>query len=122
MSTLLTKKIEKLNLEFLDVTDDHIENLLSRCDQIIEFGLQDTSITNKALVKIMEKLSKSLMSLSLSMNYPSVYFPFIHFTTILELLKGMSKLEVFDCFGLIINEEKILKNKFPLLRLTNELV
>ena len=118
----MTEKVQKLNLEFLDVTDGHVEKLLDRCDKIIEFGLQDTSVTNKAVSKIREKLSNSLVFLSLSMNYPSVHYPFIHFTTILELLKEMSKLETFDCFGLILNEEKILKKRFPLLEITHELI
>ena len=47
LSTKLTEKMEKLNLEFLDVTDEHIANLLKRCVKISEFGLQDTSITNR---------------------------------------------------------------------------
>ena len=106
----------------MDVTDGHIERLLDRCDKIIEFGLQDTSVTNKAVLTIREKLSNSLIFLSLSMNYPSVHYPFIHFTTILELLKEMPKLETFDCFGLILNEENILKKRFPLLQITHELI
>ena len=118
----MTEKVQKLNLEFLDVTDDHVEKLLDRCDKIIEFGLQDTSVTNKAVSKIREKLSNSLVFLSLSMNYPSVHYPFIHFTTILELLKEVPKLETFDCFGLILNQENILKKRFPLLQITHELI
>ena len=118
----MTEKVQKLNLEFLDVTDGHVEKLLNRCDKIIEFGLQDTSVTNKAVSKIREKLSNSLEFLSLSMNYPSVRYPFIHFTTILEFLKEMSKLETFDCFGLNLNEEFFLKKRFPLLEITHELV
>ena len=118
----MTKKVQKLNLEFLDVTDDHVEKLLDRCDKINGFGLQDTSVTNKAVSKIKEKLSNSLIFLSLSMNYPSAHYPFIHFTAILELLKEMPKLEIFDCFGLLLNEENILNKRFPLLQITHELV
>ena len=115
LSTRLTEKMEKLNLEFLDVTDEHIANLLKRCVKIREFGLQDTSITNKAVTNIMEALPKSLVSLSLSVNYPSIYFPFVHFTKIVDFLVKMPKLRNFYCYGLDIQEERFLNKQFPLL-------
>ena len=113
LSNNLTEKVEKLNLEFLDVTDEHVANILKRCHRINEFGLQDTSVTNNAVTNIMEKLPKSLVSLSLSINYPSIYFPFVHFTKILEFLREMPKLRNFYCYGLDVQEERFLNKLFP---------
>ena len=115
MSSKLTDEIEKLNLEFLDVTDEHIKSLMNRCQKISELGLQDTSITNNGVTNIMEALPKSLISLSLSVDYPSIYFPFVHFTKVLEFLREMPKLRNFYCYGLDIQEERYLNKQFPLL-------
>ena len=113
--TKVNAKVVKLDFEFLDVTDDHIEKLLDRCDKIVELGLKDTSVTNKALSNITKKLPQNLISLSISTNYPSIHYPFINFDAILELLRQMPKLRNFYCYGLNIDEEEFLENKFPYL-------
>ena len=59
----LSKLIEKINLKNQKVYDNHLNNLVSRCKNIVELDLRETLVTEISLDPIIENLSKSLESL-----------------------------------------------------------
>ena len=59
----LSKSIEKINLRNQKVYDNHLNNLVSRCKNIVELDLRQTLITEISLDPIIENLSESLESL-----------------------------------------------------------
>ena len=62
----LTKKIEKLDLNFLNVKDHHIITLVNRCKNITCLNLMGTSITNNSVTSIIENLDGTLIKLGVS--------------------------------------------------------
>ena len=61
----ISPNIEILNLSQLDITDNHMRILLSRCKKIKALDLRSTLITDDALRNIGEKLNTTLEELSL---------------------------------------------------------
>ena len=59
----LPTTIEKINLRKQKVYDNHLNNLVSRCKNIVELDLRETLITEISLDPIIENLSESLESL-----------------------------------------------------------
>ena len=66
----LTTKIEKLNLQELkSITDSHINTLVSRCKKISVLHLKSTSITDNSLTSIIENLQSTLEELNIGNTY-----------------------------------------------------
>ena len=71
----LTTKIEKLNISYIDILDEHMEKLLKRCKNITELDLYSCGLDRhdkarkdteqRTLMAISENLSQSLVKLQL---------------------------------------------------------
>ena len=71
----LTTKIEKLNISYIDILDEHMEKLLKRCKKITELDLYSCGLDRhdkarkdteqRTLMAISENLSQSLVKLQL---------------------------------------------------------
>ena len=83
----LSKSIEKINLRNQKVYDNHLNNLVSRCKNIVELDLRQTLITEISLDPIIENLSESLESLVWNGNPVDVM-----------KLEQLKRLKYFHCF------------------------
>ena len=94
IAKLISPNVEILDLSYLEVMDNHVKILLSRCNKIKSLGLSATFITDESLRNIRENLTITLEELSLSYSH---CHPDISSTSILEL-KSMPRLKLLNLF------------------------
>ena len=87
----LTPKIKKLNLYYQrDLTDEHVNALVRRCNKITDLNLDGTTISKVALMSIIGNLKLTLEKLKL----PG--WQDIHYVNLIQL-KSFSRLRRLDC-------------------------
>ena len=94
----ISTNVEMLNLSTLDITDNHVRILISRCTKIKSLHLGGTLIAEDSLRIIVEKLNTTLEELSLGCNddnYDDNRGKNISFTD-LHHLKYMKKLKLLN--------------------------
>ena len=52
----LSPNVEKLRLEMRDITDEHVEVLVKKCNKLTDLILESKYITNKSVTNIKEHL------------------------------------------------------------------
>ena len=66
LSENITRKIEKLNVSWLNFEDENVKTLVNRCTKILSFNLQITNVTNNSLKYIIDNLGPTLEELHLT--------------------------------------------------------
>ena len=94
------KTLEILNLSGLDIKDDHVKILLSRCNKIKALSLKAVWISDISLTYITHYLNHTLEELSLAANM------YISGTAFLEL-KSMPRLKILNLYAKIEGFKKI---------------
>ena len=102
------KTLEILNLSGLDIKDDHVKILLSRCNKIKALSLKAVWISDISLTYITHYLYHTLEELSLAANM------YISSTAFLEL-KLMPRLKILNLYAKIEGFKKIqnLRQNLP---------
>ena len=109
----LTPEVEKLGIGSLrELKDEHVKALVTRCNKLSVLNLQNTTITNDSLTRIIENLQDTLEELSVR------YCDVITYAKVKEL-RSMPKLRALK-FGQSWNfgdhEKQTLKKLMPLVR------
>ena len=123
----LTPTIRKLSLFGLDITDDQVEILTSRCNEITELDLRHTPdtplFTRNYVNSIIRHLQPTLEKLGLS-YYKNCG---IDFSNVFEMqahvfdLKSVLQLKHFNCaFHGISDKRNLLKKEIPYLSINDE--
>ena len=109
----LTSEVEKLGIgSLIELKDEHVKALVTRCNKLSVLNLQNTAITNDSLTHIIENLQDTLEELSVR------YCDSITYAKVKEL-RSMPKLRALK-FGQSWNfgdhEKQTLKKLMPLVR------
>ena len=103
----LSPKILKVSLGGCqNLTDEHVETLVKRCNKITELALGHTHISNITLTNIIENLKYTLEKLDLT-------YCWVQNLTKYYELKSMPKLEYLRMGTLSDDEVVTLKNELP---------
>ena len=113
----LTPNLVKLSLAGCrdKIDNEDVNELVSRCNKLIELDLSDASVLNdQAVTYIIQHLSGSLRKLSLSRCFD------IHPATFLGV-KSMQELRNLNIFGLLLPQKlEILKKQLPNLNINED--
>ena len=112
----LTPKVEKLSLGYLEnLKDEHVKDLVTRCNKLSVLNLQNTAITNDSLTHVNENLSYTLEKLHVGWC--------CHITYNKLTALSMPKLKVLNCdhmgtYGVPYNrnEKENLKMLMPFVK------
>ena len=106
LTDYLSSKLEKLSLrDMKSVRDKHIKKLVTKCRKLRILDLGSTSISDKSITSIIEKLNPTLEEIDLSHTS-------VHFAKILRL-KPMPNLRALSCWHLGPDEISIVKSSLP---------
>ena len=110
----LSPKILKLSLGGCqNLTDEHVETLVKRCNKITELALGHTHISNITLTNIIENLKYTLEKLDLT-------YCWVQNLTKYYELKSMPKLKYLRMANLSNDEVVTLKNKLPNVKISRD--
>ena len=111
----ITPNIEILNLSNLDVTDNHVRILLSRCQKIKALDLGGTLVTDDSLRNIGEKLKTTLEELGVGCmrnnRGKDISLTGLHHLKFMTRLKGLKF--IFDHKNLKEDEIKNFRHQLP---------
>ena len=113
----LTPKIKRLNLYYQrELTDEHVNALVSRCNKITDLNLDGTTISKVALMSIIGNLKHTLEKLRL----PG--WQNIHHKSLIQL-KSFARLRILDCdLTCGCCDFKSLRKQLPHVSITNSRV
>lgn len=104
----LTPNILKLSLVNLKVTSENIQNLVKRCNKLVELDLRFTDVGNEGVTAIIENLSQHLVKVVLPASVEiGKVFELGRSTPKLKYLSYVDEMDEEDIFG------AELKRKFP---------
>ena len=112
----MTLKIQQLKLSNLDLTDAHVDTLVSRCNRLTALDISGCyRITNKSLTSITDNLNSTLEKLKMSF---SNIRPVDGFGHIIERLRLLQKLQVLNLSDIHIATK--LRRRLPQISINQE--